>query len=779
MPAALVMPAALGPGRTFARVAATTRLTAPAWLPGIAAVAGVRLAVLWLAVLCLAVMAAAVPAAAQQPRPGAVEVLSVGFTGADRIPAELLRTAIVTTPTRCISVALQPLCWMGASKDRYYLDTRALAADVFRLRVFYYQRGFREARVELDTVRAGAGMRVAFQVDEGRPVLVRSVVVESPDGIEPGLERNLPVRAGRPFSMLEFEAARDTLRHRLANRGYATADVLANYEITADDPYYAEAAFHLIPGPLARFGSIEITGTERVSPAIVRRMLSFREGDLYSRQALLRSQRNLFGLEVFRHAEITTPPAVEGDTVVDVRVQVNEGDLHRVRLGIGMSTTDYLNAEGRWVSRNFLGGARRLEVRGRITNIVAPSLSHVPWFERCTGIYCDIAGSLVVDVSQPWFLGSQNTLGTGVFAERFSLPGVYVRTSQGAHASLRRSVLRTGTVAGAYRPELTRLESDGDLIFCVNFVTCEEAEIDVLRQPHWLSPVAASFALDRSNSPFSPTRGYIIRVDSEFAATYTGSDFDYLRALGEVSAYHDPFRGVVIATRLRSGWARAVSEPGAGLGVHPQKRFFAGGPNSVRGFAQYRLGPKLLTVDAKRVLAQPSALGGAGCTAQDINAGACDVTQLADERPGALYVQPVGGAVALEGNIEVRYPIWADHLRGATFLDFGQVWRSHGEVELSRVQFTPGLGIRYFSPIGPIRVDVGYNPARAERLDVVTTEVCDVRVTPCGEIMPGVVYAPGDLENLRKLRAQPAVMWQPLDSFMDRLQFHFSIGQAF
>jgi outer membrane protein assembly factor BamA len=75
-------------------------------------------------------------------------------------------------------------------------------------------------------------------------------------------------------------------------------------------------------------------------------MLSFREGDLYSRQALLRSQRNLFGLEVFRHAEITTPPAVEGDTVVDVRVQVNEGDLHRVRLGIGMSTTDYPTPKG-------------------------------------------------------------------------------------------------------------------------------------------------------------------------------------------------------------------------------------------------------------------------------------------------------------------------------------------------------------------------------------------------------------------------------------------------
>jgi outer membrane protein assembly factor BamA len=737
-------------------------------------------ALLLTALVGMAVSAHAVPAAAQQaPRPDAVEVLAVSFRGADRMPVELLRTAIVTTPTRCTTVALQPLCWLGVSQDRQYLDTRALAADVFRLRVFYFQRGYREVRVELDTVRTAGGMRVAFRIDEGSPVLVRSVAVEGAAELDSEITSNLPIRAGRPFSLVAFEATRDTLTHRLANRGYANADVLANFEIAAEDPYHAEVVFFLIPGSLARFGSVRITGTERVSPAVVRRTLLFREGDVYSRQALLRSQRNLFGLEVFRHVEIMTLPTSSGDTLVDVRVQVNEGDLHRIRLGVGMSTTDYMNAEGRWISRNFLGDARRLEVRGRVTNMVAPALSYVPPFERCTGIYCGIAGSLVVDVSQPWFLGSRNTLGTGAFAERFSLPGVYVRTSRGGHASLRRSVLRTGTLTGAYRPELTRLESDGDLIFCVNFVACEEQEIDVLRQSHWLSPLAVSLAVDRSNNPFGPTRGYVVRLDGEYAASHTASDFDYLRALGEISAYHDPLPGVVIATRLRFGWARAIGEPGEGLGLHPQKRFFAGGPNSVRGFAQYRLGPKLLTVDAARVLARPPELGGAGCTAHEINAGGCNVAALADERPGELYVQPVGGAVALEGNIEIRYPIWDDRLRAATFLDFGQVWRSHDDVEMAHVQFTPGFGIRYFSPIGPIRVDVGYNPARAERLTVVTTEVCDARMTPCGDIQPGTVYSPDELANRRKLRTQPSVSWQPLDSFVDRLQFHFSIGQAF
>jgi outer membrane protein assembly factor BamA len=735
------------------------------------------------ALLSAAAAAAASPAplSAQRLAGDTVEVLSVSFHGTARIPAALVRTAIATTPTRCISAALQPLCWLGLSRDRHYLDLRELAADVFRIRVFYYQRGFRDARVELDTLRAGNGMHVRFRIDEGRPIIVRSVAVEGAGEQDIGLGRGLPLRTGQPFSIIDFEAARDSLTARLANRGYAGAYVFANYEIPPD-AYAVDVAFVLDTGVPARFGPIEIAGLNRVSRAVVERMLTFREGDAYSRQALLRSQRNLFGLEVFRHAEIGTIRTSDADTILPVRVQVNEGDLHRVRAGIGMTTSDYLNAEARWISRNFLGGGRRLEVRGRVTNMAAGALRYVrPPFEGCSDIYCDVAGSLAADFSQPWFFGTRNALGAGAFLERFSLPGVYVRSSRGGYVSVSRSVARTGALTAQYRIERTQLQSDGDLIFCVNFVVCDEREIDLLRAPHLLAPVGLAFAMDRSNSIFAPTRGYVLRLEVEHAGRATGSDFAYTRVVGEASHYHEPFRGVVIATRLRPGWARAGTGAGGGLGLHPQKRFFAGGPNSVRGFAQYRLGPKLLTVNAANTLAQPAGVPGrpgAGCTAQAINSGTCDIAEFAREHPGELVVQPVGGSVAVEGNLEVRFPIMYA-VRGAAFLDFGQVWRERNEVRLAELRFTPGFGMRYFSPVGPIRIDVGYNSTGAERLRVMTTEVCDARVVPCGEIEPGVTYDPADLANRRNLRALPAVLYGPSRSFIDRLQFHFSIGQAF
>ncbi|MGQ0815205.1 MAG: BamA/TamA family outer membrane protein, partial [Gemmatimonadota bacterium] len=189
----------------------------------------------------------------------------------------------------------------------------------------------------------------------------------------------------------------------------------------------------------------------------------------------------------------------------------------------------------------------------------------------------------------------------------------------------------------------------------------------------------------------------------------------------------------------------------------PQKRFFGGGPNGVRGFAQVRMGPKLRTVDATEVLLEQ-------CSAGQINSGSCDVAPLADSLPGRFEVRPVGGAAILEGNLELRMPSLWDKLRLAAFLDYGQVWRTANEVRLKEIVLTPGFGFRYFSAIGPVRVDVGYHPHTGEQLPVVTTKViCD-----------GATCA-----NTDELVSLGSVLWGRKDKWSDRFQLHFSIGQAF
>jgi outer membrane protein assembly factor BamA len=721
-----------------------------------------------------AVQASALAAgqAAAQRGPDSVEIRSIQFEGNASFAEPQLRASIMADATHCRSPALLPLCWFGTSLERAWFDPRVLAFDSVRVRLFYYRHGYREALVTLDTVREGSSVRVRFLVAEGRPVRVSAVRIEGAESITPSIARNLPLNQGQPLDEIALDATRDSLRARLQEAGYFHADVLANYSIERTSPYTATVEYQLLPGPLTRFGPIEVRGAERVDTRLVLRSLAFSPGERYSRTALLHSQRNLFALEVFRHAEIALQPGA-ADSVLPVRVLVIEGVQHRFRFGVGVTTAEYLNAEGRWLSRNLLGGARRLEATARIANLIADPLETVPGFQQCSDIYCDLSGSLRLDFAQPSFIDPLTTLGAGLYLERISVAQVYVRTSRGAYASVRRAVGSRGAVALGYRPELTKLES-AEQVFCANFTACEAEDIRQLRELHLLAPLTLTYNLERANSLLAPTRGYALRLEGEAAGAASFSEFAYLRGVGELVTYREPFRGAVLATRARGGWARAIGAPGEGLGLHPQRRFFAGGPNSVRGVAQYRLGPKLLTADAARTLARTDSLG---CTPQSINAGECDVSGLAREHPEQLRLQPVGGSVLVEGNVEVRFPLLLERLRGAAFLDVGQVWRAGERVDLRRLVWSPGLGVSYFSPIGPVRVDVGYNAGGAERLAVLSTEVCDASRTPCGPIQEGQQYE--KLRNQATLRVQRPVRWDPYDSFTDRLQVHFSIGQAF
>jgi outer membrane protein assembly complex protein YaeT len=681
--------------------------------------------------------------AAQEPP----EVRKITFAGVESFDESLLRAAIISTETDC---NLLGICAFGI--DRRYLDPIELRGDLVRLRMFYYQRGFRQTRIGLDSAKTKEGIGITFIISEGPPVRVASLAVTGADGVG-----SLPLKIGEPFSLLDYSSSRDTIASRLANRGYARAEVLANYTIPRDTPLIAHVEFEVVPGDRLRFGPVVVEGQDKMSSSVIRRMLTFETGDYYSYDDVLRSQRNLFGLETFRHVDIRADVNATADTLVPVLVHVDEGNLRRLRFGVGVSTAEFVNTEASWTSRNFLGSARRVEARVRLYNIMADALHFVPLFEKTHEPYSDLSGSVSVDFSQPWLISPRNSVNAGVYAERRSLPDIFVRNARGGYLNFTRSLGVGESFAAGYRPELTELSAGGDLVFCVNFVACGADEIRVLREPHWLAPFAVSYARDKSNSLFAPSGGYIIRFEGEYAAAATGSDFTYSRVLAEITDYSTLARGVVLAARIRPGWARALGEPGQGLGLHPQKRFFGGGANSVRGFAQYRMGPKLLTVNAADFLMQH-------CASEEINAGTCDVGPLVESDPGSFEVRPVGGAAILEGNVELRLPTPVDKLRLAAFVDYGQVWQASSDATLRDIVFTPGFGLRFFSAIGPVRVDVGYNPRTAERLPVITTQVaCD-----------GITCT-----NTSELVELGDVSWGRVDDWADRFQLHFSIGQAF
>ena len=715
------------------------------------------------------------------------EVMEVRFVGEQAIPAAQLASAIRTREEQCTLLAA--LCWLGFGVEEFYLDPEVLAADVLRLRLYYYERGYRETSVSPAVHRVEDGVDVVFRIVEGEPVRVGGIAFGGEaERVAPILKPATPLLEGAPLDLTLLQEARDTLQARLRDRGYAQAEVLAGYLIPTDAPRAARVNFDVYPGEAMVFGRIRVIGndTTAISPRLIRRLLTFRPGDVYRESEVVASQRQVYALELFTHASIVPhPDSASGDSI-PVTVSINVGDVHRVRTGVGINSLDCVNAEGRWVSRSFLGGARRLELGGRIANVLSEELRYgryeLPCSDAGTGIFGTLNGSLNVDFVQPWFLGPRNALGVGLAFERRSVPGVFVRDSRGGYLSFTHQLApRTSGTIG-YRPALTSFLEGDDPFFCISFLACDEASVELLREPNWLAPVTLSFVHDASNSVFSPSRGFIVRLDGEIAASATGSAFQYARVAAEAASYMGLPGAWVLATHVRPGWAESLARAGGEeqLGLHPQRRFFAGGPNSVRGFAQSRLGPKILAVNGTELAAAVDS-GGAGCNASDINAGTCDAQEV---DPGDFDPRPTGGNLLLEGSVELRFPIWGP-LRGVAFVDAGQVWND--EVDAGSMAWTPGLGVRYFSPIGPIRIDIGYNPIGAEVLPVRATSVCvrvldeDGEEVDCVDPAPGVYYRPGLLANTNELNSLAPVSWEPRGDWydLDRFQIHFSIGQAF
>jgi len=330
-----------------------------------------------------------------------------------------------------------------------------------------------------------------------------------------------------------------------------------------------------------------------------------------------------------------------------------------------------------------------------------------------------------------------------------------------------------------------------DVFLCANYLVCTEEDIKILQEASWLAPFGIRLAQDRRNQVLNPTRGHAALLDLEFADRLTGSDFWYTRMIGEGSWYTQGTSRWVFASRLRGGWVRNARTRGGVPGegkediIHPEKRLYAGGANSVRGFGENRLGPKVLYVpDVQRLLlpADPSRPD-EYCTAEEVADLSCDAGfLLVDE--GAFATRPTGGTLLLEGSVELRIPVSGRSWEAATFLDFGQVWEEDRKVNLSDLEFSPGIGVRYFSPIGPIRVDLAYHFAGAKNLQVVTSNVRPFDPSLGDEEDDKLLGPDGKIDWVRAedlALLSPQVLWPDDLKTWDlrRFQLHLTIGQAF
>ena len=719
------------------------------------------------------------------------EVTQVRFEGNESFPSDSLARAIATRKTACRSLWFYlplPLCPLGVefALSRSTLRERDLPRDRARLVLWYRQRGFRDVMVDTAVVeQSGSSARVMFRVDEGRPIIADSIeFLGVEDFVGDGLLDELPIARGDRLSTLAMDATRDSIIRRLTDDGYAYADVFRRVSRPGDPPSYdAIATFEVVPGPATTFGDISVEGIENLGLGTVLRTVELRSGDPYRRSEVDEATTRLYGLEIVRNASVVPDTvAFIQDPTVDVAITVQEGDAYRVRAGGGWSTAECLNLEARWTSRNFFGGGRTLSVRGRVGNILASQSRDVlcpQSGERDGDVdYGGLTGLGAVDFVQPWIFSTSNALSASLFVQRQSLPDIFVRRALGAQVALSRSIAQRTVLTGFYRPELSELNAK-DVLFCSGFLVCDPKDINALEGANWLSPVGLAFTRDRSDDILNPRSGYRLLLDVEHAASWTASDFRYDRVIAEASRYMSAGR-VVFATRARGGWVGSGGFQGlvgqvtdtVGL-VHPQKRFYTGGANSVRGFAQSRLGPRVLLADPLTLVSMGA------CGPEDLTPenAICDLRNVS----GVEYeAQPIGGTRVMEANAEVRLALGL--VEAVLFTDVGQAWGPRERVLLEDLEFSPGIGVRFASPVGPIRLDLAYRFRGAEDLPVVTEAICDLK--------KGNHSCKTD-DRLSSDEDDPWYNWASTGSFVQLpqsvlfgengrgFQLHISIGQAF
>ena len=713
---------------------------------------------------------------------GDLEVMQLNFEGNHAISDAELARAIVTTPS---SWARRFLHLPFTTK--HCLDRVELPNDRARLIILYRRRGF--PRVTVDTavkVLAPGAVAVTFTISEGPPMILRGYTVLGLDSVPGGqrLLRDVRVRPGVRFDRIVLDTVANRIRQRLHDSGYPRADAVNHYYAN-DSTLSAVDTLAVSPGPRTTIGAIKIevtpmTGKKQQIPVrVVRQIMGLDSGGLFRESEIIDAQRAIYQTEAYQHVSIT--PDSAGDSVVTLYVNLAEAAMHAARVGAGYGTLDCFRLTAEYTDFNFLNGARRLDINTRLSKIgIGRPLDWSP--ELCPAAKKDVFSTrsnyyVGATLRQPVFLGLRTVPTLTIYSQRVSEYNAYLRTTAvgGAASVIWRSQTRT-PVNLTYSMDLGRTEAQPAL-YCAVFNLCELAEQNRVKRTQQLAVLSLAVTRDNSNSLLSPTRGSVIRLEARHSspAILSNKDLQFNKLVGDASRYIG-IGSAVLAMRIRGGSVFGRNVESATGFIPPQERLYAGGPTTVRGFSQNELGSLIYISQTFR--------DSAGVTDTVLRQAVADTL-------GPRRVVPVGGNSLAVGNLELRMrsPFLSDLLQWTLFTDAGEVWnRGTRQLKEVKLKVTPGIQLTAFSPVGPVRLAVGYNPYPRppgpiyfEGTNLGGELLC---VSPGNVIKTHITYDPKDATRITKISQEPGACFStyqpPKDnSLRSKLTFSFAIGQAF
>jgi translocation and assembly module TamA len=529
-----------------------------------------------------------------------------------------------------------------------YFDA-SVTAEVAGVEVFPDGRGADAAAKAAEQLRDKALVPVVFKVAPGALFHLRNIAVYDARGmtpIDPALfsKKTFERGADEPAQAARVRALQADLIDQLRAQSYPLAKVVKTAPVILHREQAMDVAITIDPGPKAGIGEVKLSGSPGVPDDVIRSFIYLEEGEAYSPKKLADTRKSVARIEALGSVKVEDGPALDSKGNMPILVETSERKRHAVGFTGQISNIDGPGLRAYWVDRNLFGGGERLrfDVQGGLAATATSGSGAGSFFSLPRFDSSNLIGSAKMSFVKPALEGSRNDLLVDAAAVREKTP-YYWANYGAASTGIRHRFSDVASIQGG--------------------VEFEAGHTFDAFGPHNYSllgvPVAANY--DSTDNPLAPTKGIRAVASVEpFFKTFHGS-VGMVQSQGQVSGYYalDDDAWYILAGRTKIG-----SIVGASIEDIPAShRFFAGGGGSVRGY-QYRS------------LAPTYGMGFA-----------------------------VGGRSLLEGSAEARIKITKD-IGIVPFFDAGMAFAASYPNFQSPMRYAAGLGFRYYTGIGPVRIDI-------------------------------------------------------------------------
>ncbi|HET6841893.1 MAG TPA: POTRA domain-containing protein [Candidatus Angelobacter sp.] len=574
------------------------------------------------------------------------------------------------------------------SRGKY--SEQLLRKSVRNLQALYNNAGYGQAQVTSRVVNKNGHLEIEFQVQEGQQDVVSSFEIEGNQSLPVGAlaPKGLNMAPGKAFSQQLMEKDRDQIMAAYLDKGYLTASFKATAKPLKDDPHQVQVVYSIYEGPEVHVSAVDRIGAIHTRTETINNNAKFTPGEPLSETALLKSESQLYTLGIFDWAQIDPRSPVTDQAYTELLIKLHESSRNSITYGVGFevinrggsvpsgtiavpglppvglpsnfktSETRFWGPRGsiQYIRKNFLGRAETLNLSafaGRLDQRASAS-----WFNPAF-----------------WTTTWSSTL--ALSAERSTENPIFTSRLGEGSFQFQRYVDSKKTESVIFRYSLRRTNLSNLLI--PDLVPASDLSVR-------LSTLSASFIRDTRDNALDAHHGIYESFEGSITPSALGSNTDFVRFLGQTAYYHPVRSKLIWANSIRLGLESAF----AGSHVPLSERFFSGGGSTLRGFPLNGAGPQR-TIPA---CGNPS-----------------------DTATCAQIRVPVGGQQLVLLNSELRFPmplplplLDSSKLGGVVFYDGGNIYSSVGFQNFwSNYTNTIGFGVRYLTPVGPVRLDIGHN----------------------------------------------------------------------